>query len=120
MSARDEDAASRGRACQCGMPDLPGMCPGPANCAMVDNRPKCKTCGEPVREREAVQHADDSWTCPDCLYAEELLREAAPDLLAALRCFASLADETPPPGILRIAWTTALAAARAAVAKAGG
>lgn len=33
---------------------------------------------------------------------------------------ASLADETPPPGILRIAWTTALAAARAAVAKAGG
>lgn len=34
MTRRDEDAASRGRACQCGMPDMPGMCPGPANCVV--------------------------------------------------------------------------------------
>ena len=45
---------------------------------------------------------------------------ASPELLAALRTFATLPADTPPPGILPSAWRASLEAAQAAVAKAEG
>lgn len=50
--------------------------------------------------------------------ANARLMAAAPELLAALRSFASLPSDTPPPGILPSAWREALAAAEDALAKA--
>jgi hypothetical protein len=50
----------------------------------------------------------------------DISQEAAQELLAVLRDFATLPDETPPPGILGLAWRQTLAAARAAIAKAEG
>lgn len=52
--------------------------------------------------------------------ANALLMASAPELLAALRTFATLPADTPPPGILPSAWRAALEAAQAAIAKAEG
>jgi len=52
--------------------------------------------------------------------ANARLMAAAPALLAMLRLFADMPADTPPPGITKTAWATALDAARAAIAKAEG
>ncbi len=49
--------------CECGKPDWPGRCPGPANCPCVDNEPKCRDCGDDTRHR---QDSDDTWVCQTC------------------------------------------------------
>jgi hypothetical protein len=48
------------------------------------------------------------------------LMAAAPELLAALRLFAALPEDAPPPGVMPSAWKAALAAARKAIQTAGG
>jgi hypothetical protein len=62
--------------CECGRPDWPGFCPGPANCPCVDSRPECSVCGERLTNtRRATQTYTDDWLCEDCA-AEECERQA--------------------------------------------
>lgn len=57
--------------CECGRPDWPGSCPGPANCPCVDNRPVCVMCEEPINDtKNAHQDYRDDWFCQDCHEAE--------------------------------------------------
>lgn len=53
--------------CQCGG-DMPGRCPGPHACPMVDDRAPCRVCGERTRHR---QDFDDTWICDECEENEE-------------------------------------------------
>ena len=60
--------------CKCG--DMPGRCPGPANCPCVDDRPDCRGCGERYSvSRMHSQAADDSFICEGCATAQ--LEQAA-------------------------------------------
>ena len=60
--------------CECG--DMPGHCPGPANCSCADDRPACRDCGERYSvSRMHSQDADDSFICEDCATAQ--LEQAA-------------------------------------------
>ncbi len=52
--------------------------------------------------------------------ADARLIAAAPELLEALRLFANLPAEGPPPGVMRAPWEKAIAALVAAIAKATG
>ena len=58
------------RGCRCGG-DMPGRCPGPANCPMCDSGPTCGTCGDEItRTSRATQDAHDVWTCEHCIEGE--------------------------------------------------
>ena len=56
--------------------DMPGRCPGEANCPMAAERPTCSVCDLAVSTSQAQQRADDSWLCASC--AAEEAAEGAP------------------------------------------
>ena len=47
--------------CRCG--EMPGRCPGPANCPANHAGPACRVCGFDTSHK---QDADDTWICADC------------------------------------------------------
>ena len=55
--------------CACGT-DMPGRCPGRANCLMEHRSPECVACGDEItRTRDAYQDANDEWLCAVCYEA---------------------------------------------------